>query len=259
MTDWTTIANILMAVATCIMAWATWRMARATNKTLEAQWKPYVTVYPQLRNDASRVLQIVIENIGSAPAYDVKFKIPHNLLYHAWGIPQDSKTKAKAFTSGPFITGIPYLPPRGKRIIDWGQYGGILKSLQEQQAEVTTIFSNAYGDKEPPAKSILDIKDFKTNAAASSLEYRKTDAIEKTSKTIGTLCSIFEKKLKTQSHNDAYMWAYIATKLGLPIELAEQQNWQDGLSEEQREAAIASAHTILKRFRPELVKDDEEF
>ena len=76
MTDWALIANVLMTGATCFMAYATWLMARATKKTLEAQWKPYITVYPRLREDDSQVLQLIIENIGSAPAYNVKFKTP---------------------------------------------------------------------------------------------------------------------------------------------------------------------------------------
>lgn len=264
--DWPTIVNvsagvatIAMAVVTFFMALATWRMAEATKKTFEAQWKPYVTVYPKLRDDNSQALRLIIENIGTAPAYNIKFKIPSNLLHHAWGISPDGKTKAEPFTEGPFITGIPYLLPRETRIIDWDQYGGILNSLQGKHAEVTTVFYDAHGNQEPPAKSILDIKNFETTSALTSLEYRRTTAVETISKQITILCSILEKKLKTQSHTDAYMWAYIATKLGLPMELAGQQNWQDGLSEEQKHAAIKSAHTILKDFRPELAKDEEDF
>lgn len=258
MADWALIANVLMTGATCFMAYATWLMARATKKTLEAQWKPYVTVYPQIRRDASSALQLVIENIGSAPAYNVKFKIPSNLMYKAWGISPDVETKAKNFSEGPFITGIPYLPPRGKRIIDWGQYGGILNSLQGKQAEVITFFSDALGNQEPPAKSILDIVDFEITAAGSSLEYRSTAAIEKISNQSEYLNSILEKKLKPYGPADAYMWAYIAVQLGLPMELAEMQKYDDGLSDEQRRAAETSAHSLLKSFRPELVKDEDE-
>lgn len=258
MADWALIANVLMTGATCFMAYATWLMARATKKTLEAQWKPYVTVYPQVREDASQALQLVIENIGSAPAYNVKFKIPSNLMYNARGISPDGKTKAKNFSEGPFITGIPYLPPSGKRIIDWGQYGGILNSLQGKQAEVTIFFSDAMGNQEPPVKSILDIADFKNTAAGSSLEYRSTVAIEKISKQSEEMCSILEKKLKSHGSEDAYMWAYIAVQLGLPMELAEMQKYDDGLSDEQRRAAEMSAHSLLKSFRPERIKDEDE-
>ena len=72
MEDWALIANVLMTGATCFMAYATWLMARATKKSLEAQWKPYVAVYPRLRKDDSQALQLVIENIGSAPAESLK-------------------------------------------------------------------------------------------------------------------------------------------------------------------------------------------
>ena len=258
MEDWALIANVLMTGATCFMAYATWLMAGATKKSVEAQWKPYVTVYPRVRKDDSQILQLVIENIGSAPAFNVKFEIPSNLMYNAWGIPPEGKTNAKIFSEGPFITGIPYLLPRGKRIINWGQYGGILNSLQGKQAEVITIFSDALGNQEPPTKSILDIVDFKNTAGESSLEYRSATAIEKISKQSEYLNSILEKKLKSHCSEDAYMWAYIAVQLGLPMELAEMQKCDDGLSDEQRRTAEMSAHSLLKSFRPEMVKDEDE-
>ncbi|MGV7004227.1 hypothetical protein [Desulfovibrio sp. QI0442] len=258
MEDWALIANVLMTGATCFMAYATWLMARATKKSLEAQWKPYVAVYPRLRKDDSQALQLVIENIGSAPAYNVKFEIPSNLMYNAWGISSGGKTKAKIFSEGPFITGIPYLPPRGKRIINWGQFGGILNSLQGKQAEVIIFFSDALGNQEPPVKSILDIVDFEMTAGESSLEYRIATAIEKNFKQVECLNSILEKKLNSYSSKDAYMWAYIAVQLGLPIELAERQKFDDGLSDEQRTSAEMLARSLLKSFRPEMVKDEDE-
>lgn len=258
MSEWMTIANIFMVVATCVMAWATWLMARWTKKTLEAQWKPYVTVYVQNRPDAPSVLQIVIENIGSAPAYDIKFKKSGNLFYKAWGITPSDNRKGQEITKGPLITGIPYLPPKGKRIIHWGQYGGILSSLEGEPTEVTAIFCDSSGNQEPPAKSILDIKDFETTAAVDSLELRQTNAVEKIPKQLDELRSILEKKLAAQSLEAAYLWAYIAIELGFPQEIVEQQGCQDGLSEEQRKCVIEKAHILLNNFRASQTYDIEK-
>ncbi|WP_291439120.1 hypothetical protein [Desulfovibrio sp.] len=259
MSEWVNIVNLLMTVATCVMAWATWLMAKVTKKTLEAQWKPYISVYAQTRPDTPNALQIVIENIGSAPAYNIKFKKSSNLLYNAWGITPNDNRKGLEITKGPLITGIPYLPPKGKRVIHWGQYGGILSSLEGEPAEVTAIFCDSHGNQEPPAKSILDIKDFENTAAIDSLELRQVRALEKIPKQLDKICSTLGKKFRSQAPENAFMWACIAIELGFPQEIVLQQGCQDGLSEEQRNSAIDKAHFLLKNIRPEQTYDNEKF
>lgn len=251
MSEWVNIVNLLMTVATCVMAWATWLMARVTKKTLEAQWKPYVSVYAQIRPDTPSSLQIVIENIGSAPAYNIRFKKSSNLLYNAWGINPNQEEKGQEITTGPLIAGIPYLPPKEKRIVHWGQYWGILNSLAGKPAEVTALFCDSHGNQEPPAKSILDIKDFENTAAIDSLELRQARAIEKIPKQLDNICSTLEKKFRSQTPETAFMWACIAIELGFPQEIVLQQGCQDGLSAEQKSCALDKALFLLKCIRPE--------
>ena len=114
------------------------------------------------------------------------------------------------------------------------------------------------GSQEPPVKSILDIVDFEFTVGESSLEYRIATAIKKFYKQFEYLNSILEKKLKSHCSEDACMWAYIAVELGLPMEFAEMQKCDDGLSDEQRRTAEMPAHSLLKSFRPEMVKNEDE-
>jgi hypothetical protein len=69
----------ILAIATIVYARITARMLRETEKMREAQTEPYVFINVQPMERARRILNMVIQNIGPGPAYDLKFKIEPDL------------------------------------------------------------------------------------------------------------------------------------------------------------------------------------
>ena len=67
---------------------------------------------------------------------------------------------AKPMTSGPLIKGIPSLGPNSSRVLVWGQYGGLVKSLSNPIVNVTCTFTNSSGRLCEPVECILEIKSF---------------------------------------------------------------------------------------------------
>ena len=188
-----TIINGAVALATVCMAFSTWKMTKMTKKNMDEQFKPYIIVYPQPRSDAPNIIQIIVENIGSAPAYDVKFNIPNNFILGAWGIEKAEKLPP-APQEGLFINGMPYFPAGQKRIFEWGQYAGIEKSLNGKPATIIAHFNNPTGKMQEPTKSILSLEDFYRNSAHTPLELRQVKALEKISENFPALNSLLEKK-----------------------------------------------------------------
>ncbi|MDI6797038.1 MAG: hypothetical protein QMD09_08835, partial [Desulfatibacillaceae bacterium] len=69
---------------------------------------------------------IVILNIGRSPAHDVTFDLSEALPNKAFGKRASEAKVSEEMVDGPLIQGIPFLPPNGKRVIRWGQLGGLV-------------------------------------------------------------------------------------------------------------------------------------
>lgn len=189
-----TSTNIAVAFLTLFLAIATWNMARATQKmaqatqnTLDAQFRPNIIVYIALDKDHFQCINLVIKNIGSAPASNIHFDIPEYFPWAANGIQSGSKNKAKNLIDGPLRNGMKYLAPGAEWSTYWGQFGGLLDSLDVGSVEITAHFAYADGRPAESTKNTLDVRDFESIRWLSGYDDKQTKAQEKQAKALETI------------------------------------------------------------------------
>lgn len=103
-----------------------------------AQLDPHVIVYATSDDRRPSIILLVIENIGKSMAKDVSFTFSKPMPQDAYGF--DDPPEPPTLNKGPLFTGIPALAPGAKRIITWGQYGGLHKALGDSSLDVTVRF-----------------------------------------------------------------------------------------------------------------------
>jgi hypothetical protein len=73
-------------------------------------------------------------------------------------------------TSGPLVHGIPFLPPNGRRVITWGQFGGLYAAIGENHLIVTARYRSQHFGLPWRIRhhqtSILEINSFKSTDAS---------------------------------------------------------------------------------------------
>jgi hypothetical protein len=67
-------AAIALFVVTAVLAYFTWQNSKATKRLAEAQTEPSISISLQQRGRWADLLDLVIQNIGSGEAFDVKFE-----------------------------------------------------------------------------------------------------------------------------------------------------------------------------------------
>ena len=72
-------SGAILAITTLVYALITGRMLYETKRMREFQTEPYVFISVQPMERARWILNMVIQNIGPGPAYDLKFKIEPDL------------------------------------------------------------------------------------------------------------------------------------------------------------------------------------
>ncbi|MDK2864886.1 MAG: hypothetical protein PWP37_1078 [Thermotogota bacterium] len=75
------IFSAVVAVATVMYAILTWRLTSETRKMREVQTEPKVSVIVQPKEEWINFIDMVIQNIGLGPAYNIKFKINPDFEY----------------------------------------------------------------------------------------------------------------------------------------------------------------------------------
>lgn len=73
--------SAVVAIATIVYAILTWKLVSETTKMREAQTEPKVSVTIHPREEWINFIDMVIQNIGLGPAYDIKFKINPDFEY----------------------------------------------------------------------------------------------------------------------------------------------------------------------------------
>jgi len=86
------------------------------------------------------IILLIIENIGKSIALNVSFSSDRELPEHAFGF--KNAKKPAPMSDGPLITGIPALGTGAKRIITWGQYGGLEKGIGSDPINITIKFKS---------------------------------------------------------------------------------------------------------------------
>lgn len=69
----TAFATVIVAIATGVLAWITWRYAKTTDKILKASDKPEILIYLFPSEGNSRCINLCIQNIGTGFASDIIF------------------------------------------------------------------------------------------------------------------------------------------------------------------------------------------
>lgn len=148
-----------------------------TYRTYRNQSDPLVIVYATPDYDRPTVINLIIENIGRGVAKNISFDLSDKIPANAYGISKLEKA-AEWMTTGPLISGIPALGPDAKRIITWGQYGGLHEIFGDKVLEVTATFYRNGVIRSSSLKrlkhtSLLEVSSFGATSAADNNWQRK--------------------------------------------------------------------------------------
>ena len=180
--------TLLLALATVFMAIETRCMAKATEETLNELRKPNVLLYPQQDIEAPTYINLIITNTGTSPAFDVIFSSVPDDFPHMVHETEPNLSESKPLYSKPesipnnhiLRTGIRFLAPNEKRIIDWGTYNDLLQALDKTPISLTISFSRKPNDKKRIFNhTILDINDFSTVLANKHPITKIADSLRK--------------------------------------------------------------------------------
>lgn len=125
------------------------------------QARPRVLVYVRQDPASPSVLQIVIENTGGGTAFDVECKLNRPLPYNAFGVSaKEAERRGEPSSRVYLVRGrIPALAPGGRRVMDWGQLGGLERALGKKRVRVTTRFRSRDGWR-GKCRSSLEVRSF---------------------------------------------------------------------------------------------------
>ena len=99
------------------------------------------------------MLQLVIENVGNSPAYDIKFEIPDDFYMHMYGTP---------IIPHALQYGLSQLVPKQRICYDWGRYCD-LKKYEDRLLTIEISFLKNKNDNDVSKNTsinVLDVKDF---------------------------------------------------------------------------------------------------
>lgn len=189
---WTTIAAFW---ATVVVALVTVCATIINYLLFRSQTDPEVIVYTKHDSNRSTIISLVIENIGNAVAYDIKFSFSKSIPARAFGWEPIAEDKVDWLKDGPLINGIPSLPPGGVRELDWGRYAGLRSVIGDGAISVTARFkAKKLLSPEPvycETESKIDVESYAGTVANDTNETRKIrkelEKVEKAIKTIGTV------------------------------------------------------------------------
>ncbi len=168
---------------------------------------PNVVLYATLDERRASVINLVIENIGRGVAWDVRFEAASPIPHRAFGF-EDAEIP-KPMDRGPIVTGIPCFGPGSKRIITWGQFGGISKGIGESVIDVTATYysrpSLAFFRRKHKTLSRLDILSFEhTDASDHNWEKKIAEELKTIASAISKMRAIPENALRiipVEKHN----------------------------------------------------------
>ena len=96
----------IVALATLVYAILTWKLVSETKRMREAQTEPKISISIQPREESINMVDIIIQNIGLGPAYNIAFELDGDFYFF----------KDRLFSDIGFIKkGIKYLAPNQKK------------------------------------------------------------------------------------------------------------------------------------------------
>lgn len=189
------IFSSVVAIATLVYAILTWKLVSETRKMREAQTEPNISISLQPREEWINLIDLVVQNIGSGPAYNIGFKVNPDFEY----------TKGEFLSEIGFMKkGLYYLAPNQK----WQFFlTSIVKNFEEKTKklfEIKVTYQNSAGKSyedtylmdfslfiglsqlgEPPLYKIAkNIKDIKKDIHNLSTGFQKMKVITYTKRDI---------------------------------------------------------------------------
>ncbi len=73
--------SAVVAIATFVYAILTWKLVAETRKMREVQTEPKISIIIQSREEWINYLDMIIQNIGLGPAYNIRFEIMRDFEY----------------------------------------------------------------------------------------------------------------------------------------------------------------------------------
>jgi hypothetical protein len=167
-------------------------------RTLLQTMLPSVAVYAEIDRARPSVINLVIENMGHAPALNVTFESSQPIPCQAFGMgPQDGPVP-EPYKTGPLVTGIPVLHPRERRIMTWGQFGGLQHALPDGMLTITARFGYRRPLSLMPGKlsqsSVIHLESFATEDISDRPELRIAKALEKIERQISAIHSALRRQ-----------------------------------------------------------------
>lgn len=149
---------VIIATASTLISYLLFRDAK----------DPQIFVYATPDHERPSVINLIIENTGRSPAWEVRFQSSKPVPKEAFGI-EDAR-HPEPMDRGPLINGIPCLGPGSKRILTWGQFDGLRKGIGEGYLDITAIYSSypalAFKPRRHKTVSRLDIMSFECSEAS---------------------------------------------------------------------------------------------
>lgn len=136
--------------------------------------QPQIVAYYQPSERQQSIIELVIENVGTGNATDIKFSKPIPIGWY--GIDAPSGHGSHIPTSG-----IPLLAPGQRLVFHGGQFGGLAKELGAEglRLDITYKFNPPMWRKKTVVDAcVLSIEHFRGMATIKSMEQAVVDAIE---------------------------------------------------------------------------------
>jgi len=149
---------------------------------LRLQSDPEVVVYAIADLQRPSIINLIVENTGKSVAHDIRFKADRDIPVRAFGF--ENAPTPEVMTKGPLVHGISSFGPGEKRIITWGQYGGLKQGLGDEVLDITAVYFSR-----PPLRikqqrhkttSSIDLRSFEgTDGSDRNWDKKAADQLEK--------------------------------------------------------------------------------
>ena len=141
-TDWAMFAvSLLAAIAAGAAAYVAYLAFKSSTS-------PDVIVYVDKAPGGSMIAYLYVENIGEAPAYDVKVSVPGDAGFK-WSKSTDYETSFLA-------RGIPFLPPGGVRQTHIDSFPAFVAAMGDRVVNVDVFYRRRRGGKRMSAAFPID-------------------------------------------------------------------------------------------------------
>lgn len=173
---------------------------------LKLQRDPEVVVYALHDERRPTIVNLIIENIGAGAAQDVRFETNRWIPSRAFGF-EDADTP-KPMDGGPLINGIPSLGRGEKRIITWGQFGGLKKGLGDEVLDISATYTSrpalSLTRQRHKTISSIDLRSFEgTDASAHNWDQKTAENLARIAKAIGQVTDLRKHALSIKIVTDS--------------------------------------------------------